>query len=200
MGRVTTDGKSPLRQRPTAPAVRMREIAEARRLHAELRDRELPCLELTTADSMRLPLQAHISGIVVMYFLPGETGEAASIDEHPTLDAAQHSGYVKYYDAFRALEVKVFSVSSQPVDDLARMRAAVDATHLMFSDPELLIGQALGLPIDGSTPPRYRRMTLIADGGRIKAAIPTKDSEAAESARQALIWLAATYHESSHSG
>jgi peroxiredoxin len=198
---LTLEGES-LVQRPNPLHARAREIEEVRRLSAGLHDRDLPAVELTTTTLMRIPLQAHLSGLVVVYFVPGEMDGSAWVDGHPTLDAAQHRGYVNRRDAFDDMRVKVFAVSSQSVEDLGRMKQDLEVAHLMFSDPELLVGHALGLPTvqDGGTS-RYRRIALVADGGRIRAVFPAlQDNQAAASARQVLAWITATYGDRSRDG
>ena len=189
------EGES-LVQRPNPLRARAREIEEVRRLSAGLHDRDLPAVELITTESMRVPLQAHLSGLVVVYFVPGEMDGSAWVDGHPTLDASQHRGYVNRRDAFDDMGVKVFAVSSQSVEDLGRMERDLGISHLMFSDPELLLGDALGLPTvqDGVGNKHYRRLALVADGGHIRGVFPAfQDSEAPASARQVLTWLTAKY-------
>jgi peroxiredoxin len=193
---VTGDSESSEQQRSLSLRDRAKDIEAIRNLSRMLRDRELPDVELSTPSSVWVSLQAHVSGLAVVYFLPGEKDGAAWVDERPTLDAAQHQGYIKRYDAFRALGVTVISISSQPVVDLARISNALGATHLMLSDPELLVGEALDLPtVDDAEQRRYRRIALIAEDGRIRGVLPTQDIDAAASARQALTWLAATHGE-----
>jgi peroxiredoxin len=184
--------------RPNLARSRLRELADTERLSVRLRTRELPDLELTTSDSMRVPLRAHVSGLVVVYFVPGEGDGSAWVDGHPTLDAAQHRGYVNRRESFGEMGVKVFCVSSQPIEDLSRMRRDLDATHFMFSDPDMLVAHALELPTaqDGRKV-RYRRLALAADGGRIRGVFPAfQGSEAAASARQVSTWIMAKYGDS----
>jgi hypothetical protein len=63
----------------------------------------------------------------------------------------------------------------------------------MFSDPELLLGAALALPItqkDGTR--HYRRLTLVTNGGRIeKVFYPLSDDDATGNARQIKAWMQA---------
>jgi peroxiredoxin len=181
--------------RPNPARARLRELKDTERLSALLRTRELPDIELTTSDSLRVPLRSHVSGLVVMYFVPGEGDGSAWVDGHPTPDAAQHRGYVNRRESFDEMGVKVFCVSSQSIEDLSRMRRELEVAHFMFSDPDMLVAQALDLPTaqdDGKL--RYRRLALAADGGRIRGVFPAfQDSEAAASARQVSTWIMATY-------
>lgn len=192
---LSVEGESLVR-RPNPLRAHAREIEEVRKLSAGLHDRDLPAVELITTASMRVPLQAHLSGLVVVYFVPGEMDGSAWVDGHPTLDAAQHRGYVNRRAAFDDMGVKVFAVSSQSVEDLGRMERDLEVSHLMFSDPELLLGHALGLPTvqDGVGNKHYRRLALVAEGGHIRGVFPAfQDSEAPASARQVLTWLTAKY-------
>lgn len=188
--------------RPNPARVRLRELVDTERLSVRLRTQELPDVELTTSDSMRVPLRAHVSGLLVIYFVPGEGDGSAWVDGHPTLDAAQHRGYVNRRKSLREMGVKVFCVSSQSVEDLSRARRDLEVTHFLFSDPDMLVAHALGLPTtqDG-TKVRYRRLALAADGGRIRGVFPAfQDTEAAASARQVSTWIRAKYGDSAGSG
>lgn len=182
--------------RPNPARARAHELREIGQLSARLRMQELPDIELSASDSMRVPLRAHTAGLVAVYFVPGEQDGVAWVDGHPTVDAAQHRGYVNREAAFAELKVRVFCVSAQPVEHLKRMKDELDAKHLMFSDPEMLMADALGLPAlpDGVGNTCYRRLAVVADGGRIRGVFPVfQDCEAAASARQVLTWLTAKY-------
>jgi peroxiredoxin len=170
--------------------VQARDTVEARLPIAGLRGRRLPDVELTTSDSMCLPLRAHISALVVFYFVAGES-DAAWVDGRLTPDASQHLGYASCLDAFQKMGVRVFGVSCQPAEILKRIVRSLEITHIVFSDPDLVLAQALGMPTvrDGDTR-RYRRTALVVHGGLIHKALgPLSDSEAAGNARQVLAWM-----------
>jgi peroxiredoxin len=180
------EGVSPL-------LVRAQEAERTRLLTARLRGWRLPDVELTTSESMRLPLLASVSALVVFYFVAGKDNETW-IDGHATPDASQHRGYVNHGRTFEEMGVKIFGVSCQSEATLARIKWSLGASHTIFSDPELLLGQALELPMtqDGYTK-RYPRMALVASGRTIhKGFGPFSDNEAAGSARQVMTWISAT--------
>jgi peroxiredoxin len=185
-----SDGR---RERVGPLLARAQEAERARLFMARLRGRRLPDVELTTSESMRLPLLASVSALVVFYFVAGEDDETW-IDGRATPDASQHRGYVNHGRTFEEMGVKILGVSCQPEATLARIKWSLEASHTIFSDPELILGQALELPMtqDGNTK-RYHRMALVASGGTIhKGFGPLSDNEAAGSARQVMTWISAT--------
>jgi peroxiredoxin len=146
---------------------RSQEAEQARLLMARLHGRRLPDVVLTTSESKRLPLLVSVSALIVMYFVSGETDETW-IDDCATPDASQHRGYVNHRRSFEEMGVKIFGVSCQPEATLARIKWSLEATHTLFSDPELILGQALGLPTtQNGNINRYPRMALVASGGRV---------------------------------
>jgi peroxiredoxin len=181
------------RERVSPLLARAQEAGRARLLMARLRGQRLPDVELTTDESIRRSLSTNVSGLVVLYFVVGENDETW-IDGYATPDASQHRGYVNHRKLFEEMGVKIFGVSCQPEATLARIKWYLKATHTIFSDPELILGQALELPTtqEGNTK-RYCRMALVASNGTIhKGFGPLADNEAAGSARQIMTWISAT--------
>ncbi len=178
----------------TGLRAQMQDAATAKRLSARLRGQILPDVELSTADTIEVPLLARVCGLVVVYFVPGEMEGAAWVDGAPTRDAAQHRGYVKRRAAFEQLNVTVFCVSSQPQEQLRRIAHFIEARHVMFSDPELVLATELGLPTEHAGGVSvYRRVAIVAINGRIERAFgPLSRRDAAGSAHQVLTWLQAT--------
>lgn len=168
----------------------MREADEAKRLITRLHRQRLPDVELSAVQAMRQPLSDHLYGRVVIYFVPGDKDEPYE-DGRPTSDTSQHRGYVKRLDAFKAMCVRIICVSSQPMVTLQRVDRYFGSSHLMLSDPELQIGEALDLPTitDGDTR-RYRRITLVTNGERIERVFyPVANADAAGNARQVMTWM-----------
>lgn len=179
-------------QRVSALRAQMEATATAVRLSARLRGEMLPDVELAASDGVRVRLLAHVAGLVVIYFVPGEGDGAAWVDGSATCDAAQHRGYVRRRAAFEQLDARVFCVSSQPGDQLRRIAGWVEARHVMFSDPELVLAAKLGLPTEQDSG-RYRRLAIVASDGLIERTFgPLPQSEAATNAHQVLTWLQAT--------
>lgn len=168
----------------------MQEANEARRLISWLTGASLPEVELQTAQSSRERLLSLLSGIAVVYFAPGDKDEPYEAG-YPTPDTAQHRGYVNRKADFEKMRVQIICVSSQPAAQLLGVGHYFGFSHLMLSDPNLEIAQALDLPTvrDGDTL-RYRRLTLVTNGGRIaKVFYPVQNRDAAQSARQAMRWI-----------
>lgn len=179
------DDRNPLR-------VQMREAEEAKRLIARLVGTRLPGVTLTTSQAMQLPLLSHVSGRVAIYFVPGDK-EGPYQDGRPTPDSSQHRGFVNRLGAFKTMGVTIMCVSSQPLRAVQRVGHYYDFSHFMFSDPELLLGAALDLPITQKGDTRhYRRLTLVTNGGKIeKVFYPLSDGDAAGNARQIKAWMQA---------
>jgi peroxiredoxin len=174
-------------ERPNPPTGSNGAAHTARRLREHLTGQQLPDLDLTTSDAIRLPLRAHVSGLVVVYFVAGHTDYDPE-DGTADRDIAQHGGYVEHSATFAQLGAKVFGVSSQDRDHL---RACVDSLavrHIMFSDPEFAIAHALSLPSTGARR-RYQRIALVADNGIIQATFGPSADETAGGAEQPLAWL-----------
>ncbi len=168
----------------------VREVDEAKRLIRRLVGELLPEVELQTPQSGRERLLSLLSDIAVVYFVPGDKDEPYE-DGYPTPDTSQHRGYVNRKAYFEKMRVQIICVSSQPAAQLLGVGHYFDFSHLMLSDPNLEIAQALDLPTvcDGDIF-RYRRLTLITNGGQIaKVFYPLQSRDAVHSARQAVGWI-----------
>ncbi len=174
-------------QRPNPPNGSVAGAHAARGLRERLIGRELPDLDLTTSDAIRLPLRAHVSGRVVLYFAAGHS-ESDPDDRAADGDIAQHRGYVEHAAAFAQLGAKVFGISAQNRDDLRACMDALAVRHIMFSDPELAVAHALCLPSTAARR-RYHRIALLADDGIIQATFGPSADETAGCAEQPLAWL-----------
>ena len=172
--------------------MRVTRVQEERRLAARLQGQELPNAKLVVAThGTRVPLLQHLSGLTVLYFIPGEREGNAWVGGIPTPDASQHFGYVQRNDEFEALGVKVMGVASQPSEHLGRISRFLRMDHLLLSDPELQLAHALKLPTDEHG--LYRRIALLANRRRItRMFLALDNSEAAVSARQVLARLTTT--------
>jgi peroxiredoxin len=170
----------------------MREFEEAKRLSARLVGQLFPDIELTTAQAGRVPLRAHARKVAVIYFAPGDRREPYE-KGYPTADTTQHRGFVNLKATFTAMRIKVICVISQELIAVQRVAHYFKFSHLMFSDPELLLADALHLPThtsNGTT--HYRRLTLVCNNGQIQKVIyPIADRDAAANARQVLAWIRA---------
>lgn len=158
-------------------------------LRERLTGQQLPDLDLTTSDAIRLPLRAHVSGLVVFYFTAGHS-ESDRHQRAAHRDIAQHRGYVAHSATFAQLGAKVFGVSTQHRDHLRACMDSLAVRHIMFSDPELAIADALSLPSTGADARRgYHRIALVTDNGIIQATFGPSADETAGGAEQPLAWL-----------
>lgn len=159
-------------------------------LTARLRGRILPDIHLPTLQRVHARLHSYTEGVAVVYIVPGDTKPAQPGSLPP--DIAEHRGYANRLAAFTARRITVVCVTSAPLAYLDRVGSALEVGHMMFSDPELQIAAALGLPVlrDGATR-SYPRMTLITKDGRITQVFyPIPNAEAAGNARQVMAFLA----------
>lgn len=161
-----------------------------RRLASRLQGQELPDLELIVASPQhaKIPLRQHLTGLTILYFVPGENEGHAWSGGIPTPDASNHYGYVRHHYEFRALGAKVMAVASQPDEHLRRIGQSLLAGHLLLSDPALDLAHALELPTDDCG--LYRRVALIAAGTRVTRMLPALENfQAGGQARRVLSQL-----------
>jgi peroxiredoxin len=132
-----------------------------------------------------------LEGWLVIYFYPGCICSSEDGYQSPALDAAQHRAFADRGADFLAMDCRPIGISSQSVEGQRRAVADTKAGHLLLSDPELQLAQALGLPtfnVDNAD--WYRRVTLaIAEGSVAQAFSPLPG--AAQSAAQAIAWIRA---------
>ncbi len=167
------------------PVGHPRESDEAQRIVRRLTGQSLPPVELTTSHAINLPLQAHIYGRVVIYMVPGKSDSECGSEGSPADDIAQHRDYVKHRADFRAQHVKILCISSQSQHELAK----VSCNHLLISDPELRLADALDLPTTELEGRRgYSRLTLVTNDGRIAKVFYPVSNPAADATR-VIAWM-----------
>jgi peroxiredoxin len=132
-----------------------------------------------------------LEGWLVIYFYPGCVCSPEDGYQSPALDAAQHRAFADRDADFLAMDCRPIGISSQSVEGQRRAAADTKAGHILLSDPELQLAQALELPtfnVDNAD--WYRRVTLvIAEGAIAQAFAPLR--AAAQSAVQAIAWIRA---------
>jgi peroxiredoxin len=110
-----------------------------------------------------------VAAPLVIYLYPGTPTAPGEGKQTPQLDRAQHRGYRTHAEDLTACGYQAIGISSQPTWAQAESIAQEKLSHELLSDPELLLGDALGLPsfqADEATR-AYHRLTLIAKGGII---------------------------------
>jgi hypothetical protein len=181
-------GRPEAREQPEANPLsqQARDQGLAQRLDKRLRGCELPDVELRSLQAATLPIRQHLSGIVLIDFLPGEG--IASVEDEDRLAVRQAR-----LKRLRALQM----VRARPLSVISDVPEAFDPGYfdpggLTLCDPGLLIADALGLPTvqDGDTR-NYRRLSLITRCGRIEKVIfpPEKDLET--NTRRVISWIQA---------
>ena len=134
----------------------------------------IPRLELPTTDQRALDLAEAAQRLLVLYIYPrtGKPGVEmpAGWDEIPGA-----RGCTPQSCAFRDLHAEISAAGAHTLglsaQSVAEQHEVVERLHLPYalaSDPLLTVAEALRLPtfdVDGMT--LYKRITLIADAGRI---------------------------------
>jgi peroxiredoxin len=150
-------------------------------------------LHLTAASGPPVEPRRDTAPAVVVYFYPGTSSYPDGGSNSENADAAQQRAFDRHRDDFSALALRPIGVSSASVRAL---RTSVFENrigyHDIWSDPQLLLGQALGLPtFEHAGTPGYRRLTMVVRGGQVaKVFFPVDSPE--RSASQVICWLRAT--------
>jgi peroxiredoxin len=126
---------------------------------------------------------------VVLYFYQGCSDVLEDRVNTDRLDAAQHRAFRDHKPDLDARDYRAIGISSQTSRLQGESALLHDIPHLLLSDPELLVADALELPTfekDGG--PWYERLTLVVGLGRVqKAFFPV--ANAARSAAQVIAWM-----------
>ncbi len=172
---------NPLRQQ-----VRDRELAQ--RLDRRLPRCELPDIELRSLHATRVPLRRHLSGRVVIDFLPG--GRTAPAQDGDRMAVRQ--AYLNRLGALRVMDARPISVISAVAEALDPADGYFDPGGLTLCDPELLIADALGLPtVQEGDARHYRRLSLITRRGRIEKVIFPPERDIENHTRRVISWMQA---------
>jgi peroxiredoxin len=157
----------------------------------------IPHLELPTTDRRALDLGEAAQRLLVLYVYPrsGRPGEPLPTgwDDIPGARGCtpQACAFRDLHAEIAAAGAHVLGLSAQPVAEQLEFAQRVGLPYALASDPLLTVAAALTLPtfeVDGMT--LYRRITLVADGGRIeKAFYPVFPPD--RNAREVLEWLRA---------
>jgi hypothetical protein len=171
---------NPLRQ-----LARDRELAQ--RLDRRLPGRELPDVELRSVHATQVSIRQHLSGRVVIDFLPGG-GSAPSRDSGRI--GVRQARLIRL-QALGVMDARAISVVSAVPEALDLADPYLDPGSLTLCDPELLIADELGLPTQESDARHYRRLTLITRRGRIEKVIFPPAQGIDNHIRQITAWMQA---------
>ena len=134
---------------------------------------ELPPLELsTTAGSIDVAEAAHDTLVLYLYPRTGRPDQPPppAWDEIPGARGCtpQACSFRDSHDEIGELGARVLGLSAQPLDEQEEAAGRLGLPYALASDPELALAEALGLPTFEFEGARlYKRLTLIARGGRI---------------------------------
>jgi peroxiredoxin len=157
----------------------------------------IPRLELPTTDQRALDLAEAAQRLLVLYIYP-RTGKPGVDMPAGWDDIPGARGCTPQACAFRDLHAEIAATGAHTLglsaQSVAEQHEVVERLHLPYalaSDPLLTVAEALRLPtfdVDGMT--LYKRITLIADEGRIvKAFYPVFPPD--RNAQDVLEWLQA---------
>ena len=152
----------------------------------------LPSLCLTTFAGVRVTLPRDAYAPLVIYLYPGTRGSTVSPAASAVADAVQHRAFDRVRDELDVRCMKAVGLSSERVSVQYASVCANRVCHELWSDPELALAHALGLPTfsDGGVE-RYQRLTLVVSGGRIERVFfPVEAPQ--RSAAQVISWLKAS--------
>jgi peroxiredoxin len=145
-----------------------REGEEARVLRGSLVGRPIPSVVLTGYEGELFDLAKYVATPSVVYVYPGAPCSPNGGEVSAGLDGAQHRGYMMFWQTFFMMKVKRLGVSSPPWQQLCASYDTDHVRHLLWSDPEFLMAEALGLPTFEADGVRwYRRLTMVILKGRI---------------------------------
>ncbi|MGA9875636.1 MAG: redoxin family protein [Solirubrobacteraceae bacterium] len=145
--------------------IRARE--ETRRLADRLVGRAIPSLLLSSSHGNTVDLERYARRSVAIYLYPGANSSPDGGEDSPMVDSAQQRGFAALEPDMSALGLPVVGISTHSQDEQIDSALANHIRHALLSDPGLSLADELGLPTFTNGARRYRRLTIIAHGGRI---------------------------------
>lgn len=168
----------------------------AHRLARRLTGQGLPDVELRTLHAALVPLRSHVAGWVAIEFFPGQGPRPTTTASDAERDMARIRAHADHAEGFRELaaaNTRTLSVISDPPATIDLTATFIDPRGLVLCDPDLMLAQALALPIsDLDGVQRYRRLTLLAKDARIEKVIFPPDENVGSHFRRIATWIAAT--------
>jgi peroxiredoxin len=133
---------------------------------------ELP-LESTSGETIDLSRVGHPRAIVYVYPMTGTPGVPLleGWDQIPGARGCtpETLGFRHLYAELTGLGAEVYGLSSQDPEDQAEAAARLQLPFPLLSDSGLLLAQQLQLPtFEAGDRPRYKRLTLVINDGRIE--------------------------------
>jgi len=135
----------------------------------------LPVLPLksTSGETIDLREVGRPRAIVYVYPMTGKPGVPLleGWDQIPGARGCtpESMGFRDHYEELTGLGAEVFGLSSQDPPDQAEAAARLKLPFPLLSDSGLLLADQPGLPtFEAGDRPRYKRLTLLINGGRIE--------------------------------
>ena len=130
-------------------------------------------LESTSGETIDLAQVGRPRAIVYVYPMTGTPGVPLleGWDQIPGARGCtpESMGFRDHYTELTALGAEVFGLSSQDPEDQAEAAARLKLPFPLLSDSGLTLADQLRLPtFEAGDRPRYKRLTLVINGGRIE--------------------------------
>ena len=130
-------------------------------------------LESTSGGTVDLSRVGHPRAIVYVYPMTGTPGVPLleGWDQIPGARGCtpESMGFRDHYAELTALGAEVFGLSSQDPEDQAEAAARLKLPFPLLSDSGLTLADQLRLPtFEAGDRPRYKRLTLVINDGRIE--------------------------------
>jgi peroxiredoxin len=147
----------------------LRREREEARLHRQvLVGQPIPSLVLTGYQGQLFDLAEYVATPTAVYVYPGAPSSPDGGEASAALDAAQHRGYTMFWNTFFTMKLQRLGVSSPPWQELCASYETDHVRHMLWSDPDFLLAERLGLPTFETDGVRwYRRLTMVILEGRI---------------------------------
>ncbi|HTU79243.1 MAG TPA: hypothetical protein VMF09_10840 [Solirubrobacteraceae bacterium] len=156
--------------------------------------RAIPALRLTAFTGAHRELRRDTDPAAVIYCYPGTVSSPDGGSDSGVGDAAQHQAFDRHRDELNLFALRAIGLSSE--SEHAQRATAFENRigHELWSDPDMLLARALGLPTFAQAGVSgYRRLTVVVFAGKIaKAFFPVESPQ--RTAAQVISWLKATGH------
>lgn len=150
------------------PADCLRERDAAQRLARRLVGSTIPALLLVGTRGEDAALDRLASRSLVLYLYPGASSSPDGGDDSLLTDATQHRAFRERLSELANRRFVVLGLSSETPEAQLVSAVAQRLSHVLLSDPRLLLADAMGLPTVTVAGARlYRRLTIVVHRGQI---------------------------------
>ncbi len=156
----------------------------------ELVGREIPSVLLDRYDGLAVNVAQFAQLFpLAIYMYPAIGPFRENAEDTVSMDAAQHQAFRDHQPDLEARGYRAIGISSQSPESQGREIFENRLSHMLLSDPQLKLADALDLPtVTVAGRPRYLRLTLVVSRGHIeKVFFPV--ASAPRSASQVIAWM-----------